>query len=190
MTTIREQVSDFHRMIDQPILDTPQAPPDDRARLRFIAKVDQSGGPDACHPWTGCRDRVGYGIFQRAYRRTVKAHRFAFELEHGRPPQQDILHKCGHAWCCNPKHLAEGNDEENARDRDRHGTTCRHERNGNAKLTVCAVAQLRDVRRHGATYRALVSKFGVSQTQVSRIVRGEHWVGIPAAGDVATKEQP
>jgi len=33
--TIRHQVTEFHRVFDQPILDTPQIPPEDRIRLRL-----------------------------------------------------------------------------------------------------------------------------------------------------------
>ena len=32
--SIREQVTEFHRMIDAPVVDVPTAPPDPRARLR------------------------------------------------------------------------------------------------------------------------------------------------------------
>lgn len=40
MTKIRDQVLEFHRAMEQPVLDVPQVPPDERVRfrLRFIAE--------------------------------------------------------------------------------------------------------------------------------------------------------
>lgn len=42
MTTIREQVSEFHRMIGQPVYATPMAPPEDRARLRAALVAEEA----------------------------------------------------------------------------------------------------------------------------------------------------
>lgn len=72
---------------------------------RFWSRVDRSGGPDACWPWTlSVRDR-GYGYFKSEVGRNL-AHRFAYELAHGPIPEGlDVLHHCGVRGCCNPAHL-------------------------------------------------------------------------------------
>jgi hypothetical protein len=54
---------------------------------RLWEKVDRSGGPLACWPWTGCRDRNGYGQIGVAGR-MVKAHRIAWILTHGPIPPE------------------------------------------------------------------------------------------------------
>jgi DNA invertase Pin-like site-specific DNA recombinase len=45
----------------------------------------------------------------------------------------------------------------------------------NAKVTPEIVRAIRKRREEGASYRRLVDGFGMSQTQISRIVRGESW---------------
>jgi predicted HAD superfamily Cof-like phosphohydrolase len=40
--TIREQVSEFHRAFDQPVLDTPTVPPDERVRLRLRLVLEEA----------------------------------------------------------------------------------------------------------------------------------------------------
>jgi len=44
-----------------------------------------------------------------------------------------------------------------------------------AKLSPERVAALREDRKRGATLAVLVAKYGVSQSQASRITRGENW---------------
>lgn len=142
---------------------------------RFWAKVDRSGGPDACWPWLGARDRDGYGIFQLATRTTKKAHRVAFALANGREPDGDVLHKCpggGNTWCCNPKHHAEGDDAENGRDSAASGRK-RGERNGRAILCDADVEALRGDRAVGLSFRALAAKYRIGKTQAFRIAKGE-----------------
>lgn len=57
---------------------SPQA--DERLRARLWARVDKSGGPDACWPWTGGgRANGGYGKLS-AYGKQARAHRLAYEL--------------------------------------------------------------------------------------------------------------
>lgn len=92
---------------------------------RFWAKVDRSGGPDACWPWTAAVNKVtGYGVFHPSRRftelpRTVNAHRFAAHLSgvvELSDPSQQVDHTCHngtgcppgpcpHRLCCNPAHF-------------------------------------------------------------------------------------
>lgn len=87
------------------------------AARRFWAKVDTSGGPSACWPWTGYVDgRTGYGQFHDGDR-LVKAHRFSYGLaNHTVPLGLVVDHEChndaeckdvpcAHRSCCNPAHL-------------------------------------------------------------------------------------
>lgn len=148
---------------------------------RFLEKVDRRGPRSKyvkgrCWIWLGAKDRAGYPIFQLRTRHTVKAHRLALSDHLGRDLQGDALHKCGNASCVNPSHLQEGNDKENATDRDRHGRTARHEKNGRAALSYEDAVRIRGLHASGLSYRALAKRFGMGKTQIGRIVRREHWV--------------
>ncbi len=84
---------------------------------RFWAKVDRSGGPDACWPFTGARSSTGYGTFE--FGGTKRAHRVAWMLAVGPIPEglqldhlchnEDascvVVSACVHRRCCNPTHL-------------------------------------------------------------------------------------
>jgi hypothetical protein len=78
------------------------------------------GKSDACWPWETRRKKSGYGRYQ-FHRRTFTAHRVAWAMAYGRWPEPTVLvrHLCDNPPCCNPAHLAEGTDYENAQDRYR-----------------------------------------------------------------------
>jgi hypothetical protein len=97
-------------------------------RERFIRDV-QWGAPKDCWPWVGRKAPNGYGKI-RVDGKDRGTHRLAFELHHRRPPKGLVLHKCGNRPCCNWRHLYEGNDKQNARDRERDGHTARGPKHG------------------------------------------------------------
>lgn len=51
----------------------------------------------------------------------------------------------------------------------------RGERNGRARLTEAQVLEIRAERANGEKYSELSKKFGISKTQIARIVKGESW---------------
>lgn len=82
--------------------------------------VDTSAGPNACWPWTGSRDRAGYGRFSLATK-DIRAHRAAWEVANRQkvPDGLVIRHLCpggGNPWCCNPAHLTPGTAQQNSQD--------------------------------------------------------------------------
>ncbi len=60
-----------------------------------------------CIVWIGCSDQHGYGSFYESrHRPYLKAHRFAYEREHGLfPIGLDVDHLCRNPSCVNPAHL-------------------------------------------------------------------------------------
>lgn len=96
---------------------------------RFEGKVDRSGGPDACWPWTGATNGKGYGVLQRGRRGEglIRAHRLAYELAHGEVGDDVVIdHECHnrdascpggdscvHRRCCNPAHLVASSNRDN-----------------------------------------------------------------------------
>ena len=114
------------------------------------------------------------------------ASRIAWELhpDGGKIPRGiQVLHTCDNPPCCNFAHLFLGTVADNMRDRDLKGrrAPARGERHGQAKLTDAQIAEIRELYIPGErgrppaehSQRALARRFGVSQAQVGRVLRGE-----------------
>ncbi len=96
---------------------------------RFWSRVDKSGGPDACWPWTAAQSGNGYGAFQTSTRQEA-SHRVAWTLKHGAIPDGlFICHHCDNPLCCNESHLFLGSNRDNLRDAARKGRTASGDRN-------------------------------------------------------------
>jgi hypothetical protein len=101
--------------------------------VRYEAKVDRSGGPDACHPWTASMKK-GYGQLN-VDGRSVQAHRWAFKRYIDPTIRDDeyVRHTCDNPPCQNPQHWLKGTNSDNIKDavaRGRHPeankTHCKH----------------------------------------------------------------
>lgn len=84
---------------------------------RFMAKVDASGGPAACHEWTANRTPHGYGQLKVAGR-LVYAHRWILGYVRGSQltASELALHHCDNPPCVNPAHLYVGDQKRNMAD--------------------------------------------------------------------------
>lgn len=96
----------------------PPAPPPPHtpaSAARFRAKVDSSGGPEACWPWMGGRngnaprppEQAPPAAWVPGLKRNRVASRVAYELFTGTPcaPGIVVRQTCGNRLCCNPRHL-------------------------------------------------------------------------------------
>lgn len=73
---------------------------------RFEAKVDRSGGPDACHPWTGGYGQYGHPCFYLGKNRTASSRRWLWEHLNGPLPKTRwVTPRCENLSCVNPNHL-------------------------------------------------------------------------------------
>jgi hypothetical protein len=141
---------------------------DEETLNRFEKFLDKSG---ECWLWTGsCWE--GYGQF-RIEGKIWKTHRLMYLHCYGELPEQplDILHKCKPKNCCNPDHLEAGTKSQNSGiDRHRDGTMVQ------AKLTAAQVLEIR--QRTDKSQRELGLEYGVSQMNISRIIRRTIWTHI------------
>lgn len=154
---------------------------------RFWSKVDQSGGPGECWPWTAARKRGGYGMF-RVGNGMRKASRVALELTCGSvPPGLFVCHSCDNPPCCNPAHLWAGTAKDNhtdmiAKGRGNRGVVPggrrRGEENGRAHLTEAGVRDILVSCARGETQESVARRHRVARSQVGRIVRGENWIHV------------
>ena len=88
---------------------------------RFWSRVDQSGGPSVCWPWTRSKTPAGYGRVNHNHA-VLYTHRIAYVLATGEDiTGLHICHACDNPLCCNPAHLWSGTALDNMRDRDAKG---------------------------------------------------------------------
>ena len=189
--------------VEQTILALSEVPASDRGPVRagrkthgtdeerFWSHVDKNGpvnerrpelGP--CWVWTGSvqgtPDKAGVSYGQMTYRgKRMGAHRASFLLHGGTVEAGlDVMHACDHKICVRPDHLSAGTRSENLIDgfqAPANQGVCAGENNGRARLTWDDVHAIRVARKAGASQPDLARRYGVSQVQISHIVRGSRW---------------
>lgn len=146
---------------------------------RFWPKV-KVGGPDECWPWQRRITRTGYGhfYFPRDGRRTLIAHRIAYELACGPIPMGMIVrHRCDNPPCCNPAHLLIGTPKDNTADAMARGRLkwppppiLRGEANPNSRLTDSQRREIAARRTTGESAENLARAYGVDRRTINRTV--------------------
>jgi hypothetical protein len=140
-----------------------------------------------CWVWQGMIDKHGYGSVTYQYR-VKRVHRLAWELTHGPIPDGlSVLHTCDNRVCYNPDHLWLGTQKDNMRDmvakgRARQGThlSSPGEKHPMAKLTAVQVTEIRErYAAGGITLLTLGAEYGVTETNISMIIRRQTWKHLP-----------
>jgi hypothetical protein len=160
---------------------------------RFESRVDRSGGPDACHPWTGPLDPCGYGrIGVGGTNRLV--HDVAWEWASGQPipSGHEVDHECHnqavragtcrpgvctHRRCCNERHLVT-RTRQGHRDATEHYNGARGSANASAKLTEADIPLILAALAAGESQASIGLRYGVSQRAICRINRREGWTHV------------
>lgn len=134
---------------------------------RFWSKVRRDS-PEKCWAWQAATDRYGYGaISAPRERRTLQAHRAAYELARGPiPVGLHVLHRCDNRACCNPDHLFLGTHRENMRDMLAKG---RLRARRASKLTA---ERIEAIRKAKGRQSDIAARFCASLPTVSRIQAG------------------
>lgn len=94
-----------------------------------------------------------------------------------------VCHRCDTPWCVNPAHLFLGSAAENLRDcavKGRMSTPPLHfgELQHCAVLTESMVRDIKERLRRGEKGRDLARVFGVKESTVSKIKRGNNWAWV------------
>lgn len=136
----------------------------------FFNKLEQSGD---CLLWPSYKNKSGHGII-REKRKTISAHRVAYELEYGAIPNgAHIIHDCHNPSCCNPRHLRASDNKENMLQKTLYGR--RSGKSGGMKLYPDEVIKIRKLLKQGITQAAIGAMFGVSRGAISGIASNRRW---------------
>jgi len=141
---------------------------------RFWKYVDVRG-PGECWPWTGTKDRNGYG---RLYVHGIPelASRISFRIHKGPLPEGlEACHSCDNPPCVNPTHLFQGTHKQNFTDavtknRIRHG-----ENHPFSKLTQDTVRVIRSMPFEIISQREVAELLGCSESTISEARSGKNW---------------
>lgn len=148
---------------------------------RFWAKVDKSGGPDACWNWKASVNPDGYGNFM--WKNEQRAHRVAWILTNG--PISDglsVLHeptRCNNRTCCNPAHLYLGTQFQNVHDMIKIGTKAciAGENHANSLLNTESIIEIRK-SYNKVPVGYLVSQFKVTVGTIRDVAKGRSWQSV------------
>lgn len=142
--------------------------------------------------WTGPVDGKGYGLVRHGGR-NIFAHRISYELFVGPIPDGLIIrHKNDTPLDVNPHNLEVGTLVDNVRDRVERGRSARGAlspeafankprgaASGMSKLTDQKVQEIRRMYADGFSQAHIGKQFGISQVNVSCIVRRKTWAHVP-----------
>ena len=120
---------------------------------RFWDRVEKTS---TCWIWKGIILTTGYGQIGFRDNHHQSAHRFSYELHHGKIAKgMCVCHSCDNKKCVNPKHLWLGTSAQNTADREKKGRGVRGEKSHSHKLTEKQVKKIRSiyVKRYGEFVR-------------------------------------
>jgi hypothetical protein len=144
-----------------------------------IAPVDKNG----CMLWIGNKYWDGYGKFHVreisnniSFWKTVRAHRYAWELKNGPIPKGlYVCHKCDNPLCVNPDHMFLGTQKNNLEDmasKKRSTIGCR---NPMSKLTDEDIRIIREMYKNGYTQQSIANIYSLSRSNIGLIVTNQTW---------------
>src|SRR5258708_37957730 len=154
----------------------------------FWSKVDRRAD-DQCWEWQGggySTSPYGHAQYNN---KDWGAHRLAYFLTFGEIPQgMFVCHKCDNPPCCNPSHLFLGTALDNSQDCISKGRqkivpppVTLGEQSPHHILTEIQVREIKRLLALGVSQRKIAKLFGISQTNVGHINRGETWAHVSFA---------
>lgn len=120
---------------------------------------------------------MGYANL-RVNRKSIKAHRFSWELHNGPIPDGlKVLHKCDVRHCVNPDHLFLGTIKDNVDDMIQKGrkVILKGQDNPRAKLTNNQVLQIKEELKTEKRHADIAKEYGVSKSLVGMIHQNLIW---------------
>lgn len=143
----------------------------------FWSRVDISDESE-CWEWNESLHPNGYGSYwDPEEKEGIRAHVYAFEDAHEKLEDREVRHRCDNRSCCNPAHLTCGTRQDNMQDKCKRG---RQNSVGTSVFDDQHIIKMRELYwNEGYSQNALAEAFGVSQANVSQIVRGKRYPNLP-----------
>lgn len=142
-----------------------------------------------CHFYDGYLTEKGYGRM-RLGRRLLKAHRVAWEMEHGPIPSgQVVCHRCDIPSCVNPTHLFLGTQGDNVADMVTKGRN-RSVRGSDHPCARLSEEDVVAIRASSETTAALSRKYGLTKAAVRSARNGKTWSHIQSHLEKKRGERP
>lgn len=124
---------------------------------------------DGCWPWTGTRNKAGYGVIHVEPGVKMLAHRYAAEQAGLTIDGLHVLHTCDNPPCVRPDHLFTGTDADNHEDK------ARKLRAGKV-LTPVQVREIKDILTgEHPPLHLIAADYEVSRKSIQRIKNGHYW---------------
>lgn len=150
-----------------------------------VLSICSRNGRGAAKPW-GEAHRIAPVIAPNGYHRVslcsgghtqqAAVHTLVLETFVGPcPHRHECRHLDGNKTNNRISNLAWGTHSENMHDRVLHGTSCRGEKNGIAKLKATDVLEIRRRAESGEPHRAIASDFHIARVTVSGIKNRHNW---------------
>lgn len=138
----------------------------------FEAKLKRT--ERGCLEYDGSRINTGYGKITRRKLKngTILAHHYAWFLETGKWPEDQLLHSCDNPPCCEVGHLTEGDQLANMADAKAKGRIKHGEAHHAAKLSEADIIAIRAAPGRQVD---IAQSFCIDQSNVSYIKRGKTW---------------
>jgi hypothetical protein len=137
-----------------------------RKTVRYVEVP--TGHLTPCWMWQLAKNRKGYGMCWDPSGKTVLAHRFYYEGEHGPiPADLQLDHLCHVPGCVRPEHLEPVTAAENVR---------------RGRATKLGADDIRWIRTSNEKQMVLARRFGVDQSHISRIKNNHTWRGMEPVG--------
>ena len=127
----------------------------------LLALIDCEGGPASCWLFLGHVTLNGYGHIRCGNRKTIKAHRWAYEHFYCESPNNLlVLHLCDNRLCCNPNHLKLGTHADNMFDMKTKGRSRR----------LC-YKTIEELKNNGLTQKQIAEHLNCSPNTIYQILR-------------------
>ena len=121
-----------------------------------------------CWVWRGYVDSKGYGrVFFKG--KKYFAHRFMLIFKNIKIKNKEVCNKCDNPRCVNPEHLFIGNHRDNMID------CLKKDRWGSAKIKTKEIKEIIYKYQKGFLQKEIAIEYGVSQSQISRIINNKSW---------------